>query len=260
MPDTLRESAVISSPLNIKWSLAWWASDPDWTNPGNGNVVSLWRNAGSFGARNDAVSTSVGTKPTYYSSVSSLNNRAGVRFTAASTTYLYFTNGNPPNPASGQVWAHPTIGPPFSIVAIWQNVLGGGSIMEALAPTDIQTRVLAGSMSRGGVNMSSDTVVWSNAPSFMAGHFSSPSAAIELGNKRIDFVSVSTGGFGGKVAAFGSGGSVIGARYTTASSYFDGYLAFLGVYDGDLSTHPLWSSFKQWAQTYYAIPSTGIVN
>jgi hypothetical protein len=64
---------------------AFWAEDPSWTNPGNGNAVSSWRNDGSNGT---AATAPAGTnEPTFFSSYANLNSRPAITFDGA-TDYL----------------------------------------------------------------------------------------------------------------------------------------------------------------------------
>lgn len=66
------------NPLSITWAAAYWAEDPSWTNPGNGNAVSSWRD-GSGNSR-DATQATGANQPLYRSSDSGLNSMPTVDF------------------------------------------------------------------------------------------------------------------------------------------------------------------------------------
>jgi len=67
------------SPLDLPWSEVLWAEDPAWTNPGDGNPVSSWRNAGSIGSAGDATGSGA-TRPIYRAAYANLNNKPAVEF------------------------------------------------------------------------------------------------------------------------------------------------------------------------------------
>lgn len=73
-----------STPAFSPWDLsrypepthAVWASDPDWSNPGDGNAVSSWRNPGSP----HVTQGTSGSRPLYRASTVAFNNRPTVEF------------------------------------------------------------------------------------------------------------------------------------------------------------------------------------
>lgn len=89
-------------PLSIGWYAAFWAEDPNWTDPGDGNAVSSWRNDGSgdWGAAAQATGTK---QPLYRSSVAALNSKPAIDFdgsndelkTSAGTAQEPSTGGGP---------------------------------------------------------------------------------------------------------------------------------------------------------------------
>ena len=67
-------------PLNdISWHTAFWVEDPNWTDPGDGNAVSSWRNDGS-GDWGDAAQATGTKQPLYRSSVAALNSQPAIDF------------------------------------------------------------------------------------------------------------------------------------------------------------------------------------
>lgn len=74
-----RAAAPAYNPLTaVTWAKAFWASDPSWSNPGNGNGVSSWRNGGSIAG--DATQATGSKQPTYAAAATHLNNRPAVDF------------------------------------------------------------------------------------------------------------------------------------------------------------------------------------
>lgn len=60
----------------VTWQSVFWAEDPAWTNPGNGNPVTSWNNAGT-----DATDATEATNPPVYaSSVAALNSKPAIDF------------------------------------------------------------------------------------------------------------------------------------------------------------------------------------
>lgn len=65
-------------PLNdIAWHTAFWAEDPNWTDPGDGNAVSQWDDASGNGRH--ATQATASKQPTYRSSVSAFSNQPAVQ-------------------------------------------------------------------------------------------------------------------------------------------------------------------------------------
>lgn len=56
---------------------AFWAEDASWTNPGDGNQVSSWRNESGAG---DAVQATSGDQPIYRSSTAAYNDKPTIEF------------------------------------------------------------------------------------------------------------------------------------------------------------------------------------
>lgn len=72
------------NPLDVvDWTAAYWAGDPEWSNPGDGNPVASWRDGS--GALHPLGATGT-ARPTYRSSVAALNGSPGVEFDGTSDT------------------------------------------------------------------------------------------------------------------------------------------------------------------------------
>lgn len=62
--------------MSLPWTAAFWADDPEWTNPGDGNPVSSWRDGGSEGK--PATQGTGSMQPTYNASVPAFNGKATI--------------------------------------------------------------------------------------------------------------------------------------------------------------------------------------
>lgn len=82
-------------PLSISWAHAFWASDPSWSNPGDGNSVSSWRNAGSNGTA--AAQATGGNRPIYRSSYANLNSQPAVEFVSTDSLNVVTSAISQPN-------------------------------------------------------------------------------------------------------------------------------------------------------------------
>lgn len=65
-------------PLSISWHTAFWAEDPDWTDPGDGNAVSQWDDASGNGRH--ATQGTASVQPTYRASTAAFNSNPTVEF------------------------------------------------------------------------------------------------------------------------------------------------------------------------------------
>lgn len=71
-------STATIDPLSIDWHAAFWAEDPNWAAPGDGNAVSQWDDASGNGRH--AVQSTAAAQPIFRSSVSSMRTRPAVDF------------------------------------------------------------------------------------------------------------------------------------------------------------------------------------
>lgn len=65
-------------PLTIGWHSAYWAEDPAWANPGDGNQVTSWADASGH-SRTVTQGTGI-NRPLYRASVAALNGKPAVDF------------------------------------------------------------------------------------------------------------------------------------------------------------------------------------
>jgi hypothetical protein len=105
-----------------------WASDPAWSNPGDGQPVTSWRNFSADGGGGDPASTG-SNRPTFRASTATYNGRATVQFVGASSQRL-------------DVNIVPNTQQPFKLVVVG-NTAGASGTSERL--------VGSGSPGTGGV-------------------------------------------------------------------------------------------------------------
>lgn len=208
-----------------------WASDPSWSNPGDGNAVSSWRNHSDGG---DPASSG-SNRPTYRASTSAFNNHPTVQFASASSQYLDFDITN-----VTQSFKVVIVGSTGSAGAAERFLGIGGNTARALGDgvTNVWT-LNAGTQITGGT---SDT----NPHVFRA---TLNGASSQLW---VDESSVVASNAGANAAARFTIGA--GSDNTPAfANYLNGHVAFVGIYDGATSDASL-STLCDDLQTYYGTP------
>lgn len=205
----------------IAWRAAWWASDPGWSNPGDGNVVTTWRD-GTGNGRDMTGSGS--TKPTYRASVAAFNNKPAIDFTAASKT-LTLTDS-----LSGG----------FSFVVICNHTTVDGSNRYSFGNFSDGWMVGALNTSNWRLYNGMDTAVAPNTSAHMfVGYVNSGSSKL-------------------LVDATSASGSIGTSAYTAPAwnPFFGGWLGYAvwgSLIAGDVTANSQWSAFKSWVTATYGI-------
>lgn len=219
-------------PLSITWAHAWWAEDPGWTNPGDGNAVSSWRNDGSQAT----AATSSGTnRPTFRSSYANLNSKPAVEFDG-SNDYLDTSGAadmSQPNHVYIVGYASSSSGTP--------TVFDNGTVGSKRH----LLRVRSGSTLQmfAGASVTAGTAI--GPASFqVAALFNTTSSAIRANGQSATGLSV-----GSHVL----GDPRLGASESVGTP-FAGALAFVGVKDSALTTQEL-NDLDAWAVSHYGVPS-----
>jgi hypothetical protein len=203
---------------------AFWAGDPAWSNPGDGQLVTSVRNAGVSG---DPTNTGGTDRPTYVLSNTTLNNKPALTFDGGDFLDIA---------ASG-----------FTRGSTWVAALGyltGSGVQRGI------TGLGAGAASNCGIStISTNTWVFNaassinggavdNAPHLFVGFMDAASA----GTFYIDGVQVATGSIGsGNLARFR-----IGCTGTTAvpASFWTGGISFVAQY----TTNPMTADAGKYAR------------
>lgn len=217
-----RFGAAVFDPLTqVTPTHAMWAEDPSWSNPGNGNAASSWRNAGTPGQ--DPANATGTQQPIYRSTVSQLGNKPALEFDGTDDRLTVDCTD------VAQTFKVVVVGRLTSNPGTQRNLVGFGPA----ATTGI---------SRGGstfFSFSAGSNINSSVTADTAGHVFRANLAGASSQMWIDGSSVASGGAGVnsftriKVGCSGSG--------TTDANFAPCQVAFYGIYssatsDTDLAT------------------------
>jgi len=219
-------------PLSIAWHSAYWAEDPNWTNPGDGNAVTTWADASGNGR---SVTQATGTKrPIYRSSVAGLNNQPAVDFDG---TDDFLESGSAFTATTGTLTK--VIVLQLKTVVDNRHIFSWGSsgsradIAVVNAATDWQTFAPSTQVNGGTPNTS--------------GHILFATYGTSVANLNEDGVS------------FGSGSNTPSLSTHTLGAYSGGsnnsnvYIAFAALYVGNLSAGDR-ADMLAWSQDHYGTP------
>ncbi len=224
-------AAAAFDPLSsITWHSAYWAEDPDWTNPGDGNAVTSWRD----GSGNGRTLTPPGTGPIYTASTSGMNNRPALTYSSAVNRRLTSASFT-------------TLAQTFSLVQICRyNSTGAHRTFDN---SGIGTgRVIAATSGGGAYLVFNGSVITPAPPAPGTAReldvfkFAGASSWVEANGTRSSTFNPGTAGLGG-----------IGIGSDGASAHFTGDIAFVGVYAGDVTADAKWADFETWCSDLYSI-------
>lgn len=225
------------SPLTpVTWAAAFWADDPSWSNPGDGNAVSSWRDGSGNG---NTLAQGTGSKqPLFRSSVTNLNGKAGVDFDGTDDILTY---------ASG-----PVITQACSVVAAFEIKTTPGAV-KAISD--------AGGTSR--------CAIAANYPNGWTLYMGAGVGLIDYGR------TVSAGAYGMRVLANNTasahsfnmrktsgslatstgftGVTLGGANPGGASAWMPVRIGFFGMYQGDITADAGWPALVSIIKHLYAV-------
>lgn len=212
-------------PSLITWHTAFWAADPSWSNPGDGNAVSSWRDYS--GNSRTATQGTGASQPTYRASYASLNNQPAVEF--GTSHYL----------ATPSFTLYQTL----TILAIARtSSTAAQRWLASDAPGNLaleQNRSTTAAMYGGSFLNSSVTM--DTSAHLVYGYFAGASSFIVVDATK------TSGAAGSNV--FSAGVMNVGS----ASTSLNGGLAFLGVYAGNIESATNWAAFKAGITATYGI-------
>lgn len=214
-------------PLDsISWATAFWAEDPDWSEPADGGAVSSWRDAGT-----NAVDLGNQGNParnaTYRASTAAYNNKPTVEGGV--------------NTALRQGSAFTGVSPPFTIVVVGNVAVTGSKYITSWA---------------GSTYLVRNTTDWAIA--------NTTYRAIVAGDLNPHVFVITIDGASTTVRIDGSSTSLASPGTTQASRFMlfadggsagqgQGHIPFLGFYAGSLAGASV-TAFEDWASAYYGTP------
>lgn len=230
----------------ITWDVVYWANDPSWTNPGDGNAVSSWRDASGNGR--DLAQATAGNKPTFRSAVANLNNRSALQFvrdTGTSGDFLSESSG----------W---TRAQPFTVVAIISALTDpndGSDVWRVFGSNSNQVQL------GKGYPATNEVVLYAAGADFRG---TSPATTADLTSANLF-----TWFLNGASSAVGKNGTVgtvtatPGTQGIATATFInirgdtwqpaDQKLAFFAVYNGDFTANGQYANFKSWVASYYGL-------
>ncbi len=230
--DPYRFGSATFDPSLITWYAAWWASDPLWSNPGDGNLVSSWRDLS--GNARDVTQGNSTYQPTYRASYASLNNQPAVEF----GTTQYIATGNLTEGTAKTVVA---IARTSSVAAArWAVSANDGNTALLINRSAGTTKPTAYS----GSFLNSTVTMDTNAHALYA-YFNGASSYIAVDATKTTGNSGGSGHLGTTPVSLGNpvGGS----------AGINGALAFVGVYLGDIEAAANWAAFKAGITATYGL-------
>lgn len=211
--------AATPNPLTVvPWTAAYWAGDPSWSNPGDGNAVSSWRD-GTGNGYTLAQGTG-GAQPTFRASVTNLNGQPGVDL-------------------DGGDWmsvATPAFTQPLSLVVV----------VDMVSVTGTPVIVDAGSVGRAALFANAPTNVWAwylgtaavtTTYAATTGAHAIRAVANNASSSITQNMRTTTGTLG---SATGFTGITLGALIGGASNRATMRVGFAGWYSGDVTAHAGW--------------------
>lgn len=210
--------AVNPNPLTLlSWKAAYWADDPSWSNPGNGNAVPSWRDGSGNGYD---VASSGSARPTFRSSVTNLNGKAGVEFDGTSD---YLLN------------ASPVVTQAYSLVAVVDMIAITGTPIISDAGGTGRAALFINAGLTWSVYTGTSVLSTSYGPSTGAHGFrvlaNNASSALN------DNMRNTAGTLG---SATGFTGITLGAVTGGASNWGNVRIGFWGCYQGDITGNAAW--------------------
>lgn len=209
---------------------AFWADDPDWTDPGDGNPVDSWRNHSGGGN----IANTGAARPTFDASNPDFNDHAVIDFVPGSSQYLTVNTTDVAQPYKAIVVFK------ADNAAALQNILGSGNGTQGFRITAAGGYTLAAGSSLNVGTADTDMHV---------ARFTMNNTSSELW---IDGASVGTGTVGTNGNAFLSVGAGTNGG-AGAANFFDGQVAFVGIYDGATSDVDL-AQLADDLLVYYSTP------
>ena len=222
-------SPGVFDPLaDVPWTSAWWAEDPNWTDPGDGNPVPQW-DAG-VGTHDLVEAASASQPPTYRAAVTQMGGQPAIDFATGDWMEATGLAQSQPN----------TIVFVFRAKDTSDRALCDGLSSRQFIRSGTNYQWFAGSSRTGGTG---DT----DNPHILVANFTTQTGSRAL---EVDGVAVNTQSPGSNSL----NGFTVGALLDGALWQMNGWIAFVGIADHILSRGHR-DNLLAWAQDHYGVPS-----
>lgn len=231
--DPFKFTAAAFDPLTaFTWDVVYWADDPGWANPGDGNPVTTWDDGSGNGRDGTAAAGPGGNSPVYRSSEAGLNNRAIVDFDTTKLTSTSFTRAQP-----------------CSVVTIFaDHTNADGRLCSSTVNLQV-FRDNAAPPSGFGHYAGGFGTYTPNVSSTAGALFS-----IYLNGASSYPVLDGTAAATADPGSTGFANLAVGYRDTGSGDLHGIFkIAFIGVTSGDFHVHANYAAFKSWVASYYGL-------
>lgn len=226
----------------MSWKAAFWADDSSWSNPGDGNSVSSWRDYSGNGR--DLSQATGSQQPKFRATVAALNGRAGVEFDGSDDRMLTSSWTATSQPTSMILVCELVTVPVGSTgwYAMIGNVSSGFNSLVVFDYSGTKKWTLRGG-SPGEVGP-----IASTGALVMRGKMN--------GTSSVYTVNGTSYSSGSNVGSDTSNGVTLGGYYGAGSFYVNVRIGFAGIYVGDITSHANWNDFKTWVSDFYGLTLT----
>lgn len=221
-----------TDPTDIGWHSLFWAEGPAFEalSYSEGATLTSWPNETA-----EVDATSVLSTPNYTASYTDLNNQPAVVITA--------TEGL----QTGSFTSAPSYASGVSIVVVGRVGTAPAIIVDGIAASNRNAiftstgnvwAVFAGTTVTGSAS--------NTDPHLFVGRFDGSTGTETLS---VDGTSAASGAGGVQTLT----GLSIGRQWSSTSTGVNGAVALVGIYEGDVTSDPLWSGFYSWVSSHYGV-------
>ena len=208
---------------------AFWAEDPSWTDPGDGNIVTSWRNDGS----NGTAVTPGASGPVYRSSTTKMNSKATVEFDGVND-YLAMAE------------AAATVSQAGTMVVVFNfDSIGAGD--NVVSGRDATARWMIDAASTTSLRIYAGTVLGSTTIAAGTTYVAVAKFDGASSNLRINGSSVLSGNAG----TWALEGLMLAANTTPNNDYMDGHIGYVAVFGSDITGESWFSEYEDGLATHY---------
>lgn len=225
-----RDDDTFDPLTSISWTSAYWANDPDRSNPGDGNDITSMVDAGTAGVN---LVPDTGRSIVFDEQYPALNNATAWVFNGTSSRTA-MTSGSP------------TISQPNTIAVVgWLDSTHGAN--PTIIDGDSQRRLVRNYGTGGNVQMfagsSRSFAGGADGGFILLATFDGASSTCRMNGSDLTV--------GGTVGTHTLTAFRVGAD-TTGSGYYKGALSFVGITEGAFTAGDI-TGFESWASSYYGI-------